>query len=440
MTTPTLRSFAACDLPAVHAAIAAPSALQGERRALYQLAAELLDAELLKQGDPPELDLDVIDSPLARHRIGDALARHENLVCSTLVGISAVAASSSTVHDLPVVSRPEANTLLAAALRTVGAGLDAQQAAFGPPALLTEADGERFTSALAVLRDGVVLARSVSPELIDDLLTHVALVGIIDPRLAGRLVSASPRDYPGLVLIRAPRSSIEVAEALVHEGAHQKLFDLAITHDLLTADSDQCPPFHPPWAPAQRRWPLEQTLAACHAYACLARFGVEAGVTTTSSTLSPESLLPVARQRCEILGRWLLNQGDHLGTDAHLLLDGLLGRRPSTFRTATSRSGAVSADYVIAAGLEFRRCGSSDRVLVGRSSQPPQLYWVSDDAATVLELLTHESHESFADVAHVLAGRWCIQQLDATDRLSGLLSDLYVTGLLKIRGTAGGGP
>lgn len=432
MTTPPSHSLAACDVPAVHAAIAAPSALQRERRALYQLAAELLE-----HGDPPVLDLDVIDSPLARHRIGDALAGHANLVCSTLVGITAVAGSGSAAHDLRVVSRTEANTLLAAALRTVGAGLDAQQATFGPPALLTEADGERFTSALAILRDGVALARSVSPGLIDDLIGHITLVGVLDPQLAGRLVSASPRAYPGLVLLKAPRSSMEVAEALVHEGAHQKFFDLAITHDLLTADSDQCPPFHPPWAPAQRRWPLEQTLAACHAYACLARFGDEAGITAGSRALSPQSLLPVAGERSKVLGHWLLNQGDHLGTDAHLLLDGLIGRRPSTSRIATSCSGAIAADYVIDASLELRRYGSPDRVLVGRPSQPPQLYWVSDDAATVLELLAHESID---DVARTFARRWRIPQFDAADRLSGLLSDLYVTGLLKIRGTAGGGP
>ncbi len=431
MTTPTLHSFAACDVRAVHAAIAAPSALQRERRALYQLAVDLLE-----HCDPPVLDRDVIDSPLARHTIGDALAGHANLVCSTLVGISAVAALGSIADDLRVVSRPQANTLLGPALRTVLAELDAQQA-LEPPALLTEADGDRFTSALAILRDGVALARSVSPELIDDLLAHITLVGVIDPQLTGRLVSASPRTYPGLVLLKAPRSSIEVAEALVHEGAHQKLFDLAITRDLLTADSDRCPPFHPPWVPVQRRWPLEQTLAACHAYVCLARFGDEAGVTAGSRAVAPESLLPVASERSRILGQWLLDQGEHLGTDAHLLLDGLLGRRPSTSRTAASCSGAVAADYVIDAGLEFRRCGSTDRVLVGRPSQPPQLYWVSDDAATVLELLTHES---FDDVAQAFARRWCTQQLEASDRLSVLLSDLYVTGLVKIRDTAGGGP
>jgi hypothetical protein len=73
-------------------------------------------------------------------------------------------------------------------------------------------------------------------------------------------------------------------------------------------------------------------------------------------------------------------------------------------------------------------------VLVGRPSHPPQLYWVTDDAATVLELLTHES---LNDVARTFAQRWRIQQLDATDRLSGLLSDLYITGLVKIK-TRGG--
>lgn len=426
MTTPSLPSFAAHDIPAMHAAIATPSVLQRERRALYQLAAELLE-----HGDPPVLDLDVIDSPLARHRIGDALAGHANFVSSMLVGINALAASSSTAHDLRVVSRPEANALLAAALRAIGAELEP---AFCPPALLTEADGERFTSALAMLRNGVALARSVSAELIDDLLAHIALVGVLDPEFAGRLVSASPRAYPGLVLLKTPRSSIAVAEALVHEGAHQKLFDLAITHDLLSADSDRCPPFHPPWAPQQRRWPLERTLAACHAYACLARFGDEAGVAAGSCPLSPESLLPVATQRCKILGHWLLDQGDYLGVDAHLLLDGLIGRRPSTSRTAANRLSAVAADYIIDTPLEFRRCGSPDRVLVGRPSQPPQLYWVTDDAATVLELLTHESLD---DVAHTFAQRWNIQQLNATDRLSRLLSDLYLTGLVTIRDTSG---
>lgn len=430
-TVPPDRS-ASCDIPAVHATIAAPSALQRERRALYQLAAELLEP-----GDSPVRDLDVIDSPLARHRIGDALAGRTGLVRATLVGISAMAAAGNRADDLWVASRPEANTLLAGALDTVEAELGRQQSAFGPPRLLTEADGERFNSALAVLRDGVALARSVSPALVEDLLAHVALVGVIDPRCAGRLASASPRAFPGLVLLKSPRSTIEVAEALVHEGAHQKFFDLAITHDLLNADSDRCPPCHPPWAPAERLWPLEQTLAAWHAYICLARFGHDADVTANGGALGAGALLPVARERSKILGRWLLDKDDYLGTDARTLLDGFIGRRPRAARVAANCSHAMAADYVIDTPLEFRRCGSPDRVLVGCPSQPPRLYWVSDDAAAALELLPHKSLD---DVALTFAQRWRMQLLDATDRLAALLSDLYVSGLVKVRYTAGGGP
>jgi hypothetical protein len=427
MTTPA--GPVHCDIPALHAAIAPSSALKRERRALYQLAIELL------RGDcpyvPDVLDPDVIDSPLARNRIGDALAGRATLACAELIGISAVAGVGSCSQDLPVASRPEANNLLAGALNTVGAELRRQQAAaFAPLELLTEADGVCFTSALAVLRDGVALARIVSPELIDDLLAHVALVGVIDPRRAGLFVSASPRAFPGLILLKSPRSSIEVAEALIHEGAHQKLFDMAITHDLLDVDSDRCSPFHPPWAPTEHLWPLEQTLAAWHAYSCLAWFGHDAGVTAGARVIEASSLLPAASERSEILGQWLLNKGDYLGTDAHMLLNGLIGRRPRTTRTTKHYSSAKAVDYVVNTPLKFRRCGSPDRVLVGRPLQPPQLYWISDDAAALLEFL---EQKSFDEAIPTFVQRWRMQRLDATDRLIALLADLISSGLVTAR-------
>lgn len=421
-----------CDIPTLHAAIAPSSTLHGERRTLYQLATDLLGGSCSRV-----LDRDIIDSPLARKQIGDALAGRSRLVCSELVGISGLAAADSAAHDLPVVSRPEANTLLADALDDIGAQLADQRETSGPPRLLTKVDGETFTSALAVLRDGVALARSISPELIEDLLMHVALVGILDPQRTDGLASGSFRTFPGLLLLESPRSRIEVAEALVHEGAHQKLFDLGITHDLLTIDSDQCAPFHPPWVPEDRFWSLETALAACHAYACLARFWQDARVTVETRIVGPGSLLPVASERSEIIGRWLLNKGDHLGTDAHTLLEGLLGRRPHTARTTGGCSGPMAADYVIDTRLEFRRCGSAGRVLVGRRSQPPQLYWISNDAATLLELLEQKSID---EIIHAFAQRWRISQSDVVSRLTMLFSDLYVSGLLKIRDTAGGGP
>lgn len=423
-TTPPDRSTTR-NIPAVHALIAPSNALQRERRALYQFAAELLEP-----GGPQVLEPDVIDCPLTRHRIGEALAGRTSLACSTLVGINAVSTTVSGGQDIPVTSRPEANTLFADALDTVVAELGRQQAASGSPELLTEADGERFNSTLTVLRDGITLARSVSIDLINDLLTHIALVGFIDSQRAGRLVSASPRTFPGLVLLRIPRSTLEVAEALVHEGAHQKLFDLAITHDLLNADSDRCPLFHPPWAPKEYLWPLEQTLAAWHAYACLARFAHDAGV--TACVPEAGSLLPVASERSKILGRWLLDKGDYLGADAHTLLDGFIGQRPHTAVTTGSRAGVVATDYVIDAPLDFRRCGSPKRVLVGRRSHPPQLYWVSDDAAAVLEIL---GQKSLDEVTHILAQRSSLPQFDAAHRLTALLSELIASGLLTVSGT-----
>jgi hypothetical protein len=429
MTTPPLDQAAPRGIPAIHAAIAAPAALHRERRALYQLASELL----LEHCGPHDLDLDIIDSPLARHHIGDALAGRTRLSRSALVGISSVAGAGN--GGLRVASRPQANTLLAPALETVRAELGRQQAACGSPELLTETDSERFTAALAMVHDGVSLARSVSPELIDDVLAHIALVGLVDPQHAGRLVSASPRAFPGLVLLKGPQSSVEVAEALVHEGAHQKFFDLAITHDMLNADSDRCPSFHPPWAPKKRLWPLEQALAACHAYACLTWFGHDLGIAARARRYGPESLLPVAGERCTILGEWLLDKGDHLGPDAHALLDGLVGRRPRGARVIKSRAGSVIADYFIDTPLTFRHCGSPDRVLVGRTSRPPQLYWLSGDAAKALELLADKPLDGIADT---FAQRWGVQQFDAADRLTALFSDLYVSGLIKVRDTAGG--
>jgi hypothetical protein len=419
MTTP-----AGCDIPALHATIASSSALHEQRRTLYQLAADLLEVD-----GPRVLQRDIIDSPLTRQQIGDALAGRSRLSCSGLVAVSALAAADAPAHGLQVVARPEANTLLADALAEVGAELARQRAPFTRPRLLTKIDGSRFTAALAALHDGIALARVISPELVEDLLTHVALVGMLDPHRAGGLSSGSSRTFPGLVLLGSGRSSIDVAEALVHEGAHQKLFDLGITHDLLTIDSERCAPFHPPWTPADRFWSLETTLAACHAYACLARFSQDAGVPAGMRMVGPGSLLPVANDRSEIIGQWLLDNGGYLGNDAHTLLAGLFGRRPRIAPTGDIPSVAVAADYVIDDELVFRRCSSSDRVLVARPSLPPQLYWISADAAALLEFLRHKP---FEEVIDTFTQRWKVPRWEVSERLTRLLSCLSASGLVTI--------
>jgi len=317
--------------------------------------------------------------------------------------------------------------LLAEALDAVGEELDRQQAASGRLSLVTEAAGERFDHALEVLRAGVALARSTSDELINDLLPHITLVGIIDPQHAGRLASASPRRFPGLVLLESPQSSIDAAEALVHEGAHQKLFDLAITHDLLADRSEECPPFHPPWMPADRRWPLEQTLAAGHAYACLARLARDLNLLTGDQVIAANSLLSVASERCGMVIEWLLEMGDHLGADANTLLEGLSGIEPHPADLRVERPCRADSGYAVAPGLQLHRCEDADRVLVGCPGQPPELFWVDADAARTLELL---AYKPFGDVVAALADQWGVGHPAAANRLAPLLQKLYSSGLV----------
>jgi len=329
--------------------------------------------------------------------------------------------------ELVVASRPDADGLLAEALNAVGEELDRQQAASGRLRLVTEAAGERFDRALEVLRAGVTLARSTSPELIDDLLPHITLVGIIDPLHAGRLASASPRRHPGLVLLESSQSSIDVAEALVHEGAHQKLFDLAITHDLLSDRSEECPPFHPPWMPEDRRWPLEQTLAAAHAYACLARFARDLNLSRSDQVIADSSLLPIAGERCGMIIEWLLEMAEDLGADAHTLLGGLSGIEPHPADLMIERPFRADNGYTVAPRLQLHRCEDADRVLVSCPTQPPELFWVDADAARTLELL---AYKPLGDVVTALADQWGVGHPAAADRLIPLLQKLYTSGLI----------
>ena len=414
------------DIPAVHAAIAPVSTLVRDRRRLYQVA-----AELVCPGAPSRLEYDVTDSPIARHHIGNALAGGPSPNSAALIKIADAVGEHGRVEagasELVIASRPDADGLLAEALDAVGEELDRQQAASGRLRLVTEAAGERFDRALEVLRAGVALARSTSHELIDDLLPHITLVGIIDPQHAGRLGSASPRRHPGLVLLEGPHSSIDAAEALVHEGAHQKLFDLAITHDLLADRSEECPPFHPPWMPADRRWPLEQTLAAGHAYACLARLARDLNVSRGDQVIAASSLLPVANERCGMAIEWLLEMGGHLGADAHTLLEGLSGIEAHPAALMMECPFRVDNGYTVAPRLQLHRCEDADRVLVSCPTQPPELFWVDADAARTLELL---ACKPLGDVVAALADQWGVEHSAAADRLAPLLRKLYNSGLV----------
>ncbi|MFD5829756.1 aKG-HExxH-type peptide beta-hydroxylase [Lentzea sp. NPDC060358] len=360
----------------VHAAIAPAQVLVDERRALYRLAAGLF-------APGAQLSDNLLDHPIARYEIGRALAGGGELDLALVRRAAAVRVRDA---GLPVVADPLAAELVEAPLRIV-----APPGASPEP--LTEADGERFEAALDVVAGGVRLLRRLVPEAADDLLAHVSMLVVLTRETSGGVVSASSRYVPGIVLIDEPSTPLEVAEALVHEGAHEKFFDLAITREFLDVRAEEAEEFENSWSHA--RWPLEQTFAAWHAYSCLAQFAQSCG----DEQPGPSSLLPVARERADEIGRWLLSHSGDLRPDARWLLGALTGQPAGTEPAARGRDLPMAHHVTFRALPDVRseRAGTG-RTVVGRPASPPEIFWLDADASRVLDLLGDGRSLCFRDL------------------------------------------
>lgn len=349
---------------AAHAALSPRDVLIDERRALYAFAAELAGTPLAGPTD------DLLDSPVVRAAIGTVLAdgvRGEMSAPITELVHPWSYISTGEVR-VPVASTAATRRHLRPALRLIAGQARQLDPSVADIDLLIDDDRE-FRPVLDLLRAGAGLAARMDIELVDDLLPHIGLVAVLRPGTAGRLGSASLREYPGLLVLPCPTSAADVAEALVHEGAHQKIFDLMITHDVLGAAARDCPPYHPPWQPPGVQWPLEQVFAAWHAYSCLARFH-ERG--RDMLEVGPGSLLPVAAERSALLSRQVLGSARYLGRAAHKLVEAVGGRRPpGPPAEARNRQWPDELTCVCPKG--------SARVLAGQAGLPPQLYWLEPD-------------------------------------------------------------
>ncbi|WNV82716.1 aKG-HExxH-type peptide beta-hydroxylase [Umezawaea sp. Da 62-37] len=381
------------EVEAVHAVFAAPAEVVAERRSLYRLAAELL-------GVPGEVPDDVLDSPLVRYRLGGALAGHFDLAGVDLAGDRDAVGEVVDV-GLPLVADPAARQALATLFGIVGPvpGLR----------LITKAD-EVFGEVVEIVAEGVLLARKAGGALAEDLLTHVDLVAVVDPATAGGLVSASSRYFPGVVVIERPTTAVQVAEALIHEGAHDKFFDLAITREFLDSRSDMAEEFRPSWSRA--RWPMEQVFAAWHAYQCLAQFA-RADLPT-----GPGSLLPFAAERAAEIGKWLRDHEEYLLADARTMLDAVLGTG------ASSPCGIISAEPTTASGhfvknphVRLGGVNPTGRRVVGRDGSPPALFWLSNDSTSVLDFFVgHADGKSAEDGFAAVQALWNVDADEARKR------------------------
>ena len=190
----------------------------------------------------------VLDNPGVRAHLGEVLggiAEYERSRISSVEDHARARSVPGAAGVIRLASTPASFRALAGALRRVGLGLGRVDLDANPAAAVL-ADSASFDEAERMLIDGIALAFDAAPELAGDLLPHVALFAVLHADLAARLGSASVREFPGLVLIPEPRTLLEVAEALVHEGAHQKFFDLAMTRSVL-GDRD-VEHFRPPWS------------------------------------------------------------------------------------------------------------------------------------------------------------------------------------------------
>jgi hypothetical protein len=132
-----------------------------------------------------------------------------------------------------------------------------------------------------LLDDGYELAFRLLPRLAASVVAHVRLVAFMRVQTPDAAVqSGSIRAIPGAIFLSPHhlRTPWAVAEALLHECAHNKLFDLYLTRLVLEPGYDcrHARTIHARWKKStlmQRNlWPLDQALSACHVYVHLAVF------------------------------------------------------------------------------------------------------------------------------------------------------------------------
>jgi len=265
---------------------------------------------------------------------------------------------------------------------------------------------------LQLLRAGYDLVRELAPTLAPSVLAHVRLVAWMRVQTPDAAVqSGSIRAIPSSIFFspRHLRTPWAVAEALMHEAAHNKLFDLYLVRLVLKPGYDcrharKIPvPWKRPTMMQRNEWPVDQALSAFHVYMHLAVLGRAVdgrapelvgrfGATDESGAMKSS----VAVERAEYLGEALLEHGkEDLGPDGlamvQWLWEELRGMSPLIARP--SRTGLASKERLPAEqtnGSQFERAPglrtkpAGDDLLVFTPARPG-LHWLNASARAVLE-------------------------------------------------------
>jgi len=128
---------------------------------------------------------------------------------------------------------------------------------------------------VAMLRQGVRLLHALLPQLAESALRHVHVVGIFDQGGGWKRTASSSQIRVGGAIFLARtllRSPWVVAEHLLHEALHHKLYDFRHGHTLLVTDSSEMDKVKviSPWNPEElteaNRWDPHRAFAALHVY------------------------------------------------------------------------------------------------------------------------------------------------------------------------------
>jgi hypothetical protein len=292
--------------------------------------------------------------------------------------------------------------------------------------------GDRVTRASSNLR--ILMSESYR-----SLLQHSAVVTWVKlTSLDTEFHSGTSPDIPGVIFLSKDLITVEaVTDALLHESCHSKFFDLCMGWDIL-GPIDSNFSIDIPWIEEtslrKRTWPIDQTLAAAHAYVHLAYLRC---FEYPIAELAGDSLLsgwshPVAKatfllnaltgagSSLALHGSWFVHW---LRECLDLLVNGLLAFRAGFLDPASK--------YTLADGLQWSTAG--DVCAIGNTASA-RVVWADAETCSILSRLVHQP--GMAATGLVGAGSADEQMLALGLRLRRLAAAGLV---VKLDGFGGGG-
>jgi hypothetical protein len=197
------------------------------------------------------------------------------------------------------------------------------------------------------LRQGIALLRELFPLLTPSILRHIDVIALVstepargeagppggNPLSTDPLISCSSDTSPGVVFVNPSvlTSPWYIAETILHEGLHSKLYDVMATHNLLRPNytTEEAAKLHPLWHMSSESWDVHRSLFGMHVYAHLALFfqRVARSFDALAPRFGPLHVINVwlsmrrSLDRAHFLGMKLAEVGARdLGPAGHLLL------------------------------------------------------------------------------------------------------------------------